>query len=445
MKKLIVLDVVGLTKNCLDRVSLPNISRLFENGFTSSMTPPFPAVTCTVQATITSGYYPSQHGIISNGFFDRTTNQVSFWEQPAGLVEKERIWDVLKKSNPKIKIAVLFWQNSLYINSDIVITPKPIHLENQMVMWCYSKPAGYYEEIAESLGEFDLSSYWGPFASIKSSEWIINAALYTIKKHAPDLTLVYLPHLDYAAQKYGPDSDEFRTSLVELDNLVGKMINEIDSLSIQDTEIMLLSEYGFSKVNKSLSPNIILRNEGLLSTRTIVRKEYIDYEYSKAFAMVDHQIAHLFIKPSFEDRVSSVLKQIEGISRILDKKEQEQLKINHPKSGELIICAEDDAWFNYYWWNDAKSAPSFAYTVDIHRKPGYDPLELFLDPATKGISLDTNLIRGSHGIISKSDSLPILAMTNNNSSNEKINATQIAPTISKFFGVEQNFPSNPIF
>ncbi len=444
MKKLIVLDVVGLTKSCFDKVSLPNISKLFEKSTIHSIIPSFPAVTCSVQATITSGYNPSQHGIISNGFFDRTTNQVSFWEQPSALVEKERIWDILKKANPEIKIAVLFWQNSLYINSDIVITPKPIHLENQMIQWCYSKPVGYYEEIAKSLGEFELLSYWGPFASIKSSKWIVDAAIYTMKKHAPDLTLVYLPHLDYAAQKHGPDSDEFRTSLIELDNLVGKMINELESFNIyKDIEIMLLSEYGFSKVGRSLSPNIILKNEGLLSTRTIAGKEYIDYEYSKAFAMVDHQIAHIFIKPGFEDKVSSVLRQTKGIAKILNKKEQEQLGINHPKSGELVLCAENDTWFNYYWWNDVNNAPSFVHTVDIHRKPGYDPLELFFDPVTKGISLDTNLIKGSHGIIS--NDLPILAMTNDNSSDKEINATQIAPTISKFFGVTHSFPSKPIF
>lgn len=446
--KLIVFDVVGLTKSHLVQMKLPNISRLFQNGFVASIVPPFPAVTCTVQATITSGYHASDHGIISNGFFDRATNQVSFWEQSAAMVEKPRVWDILKKTNPKLKTAVLFWQNSLYANSDIVITPKPLHLENQMIMWCYSKPVGYYEEIAEKIGEFDLKWYWGPFSSIKSSEWIINAALYTIEKEKPDLTLVYLPHLDYAAQKYGPDSNEFRQSLLEIDKLIGKMLVELEKLHLYgDMEFMLLSEYGFNKVSNSVSPNIILRDKGFLSTRIIAGKEYIDYEYSKAFAMVDHQIAHVFIKPGFEDEVKSILKRTEGIEKILDKNEKEQYKINHPKSGELIICAENNTWFNYYWWNDVKYAPSFTFTVDIHRKPGYDPLELFLDPTTKRISHNTRLIKGSHGIVKNEvDSLPIFAISTNQSvKSDSFNSTQIAPTICRFFGVSNTFPEKPIF
>ena len=181
MKKLLVIDVVGLTKNNLEKLSLPNISKILENDFCSSMIPSFPAVTCSVQATLTSGYNPSEHGIISNGYYDRNSKIVSFWEQPESLVEKPRLWDILKKANPNLKTAVLFWQNSLYINSDIVITPKPIHHENKLEMWCYSKPVNYYEEIAEELGEFNLSWYWGPLSSLKSSQWILNAAQYTIK------------------------------------------------------------------------------------------------------------------------------------------------------------------------------------------------------------------------------------------------------------------------
>jgi len=444
MKKLIVLDVVGLTKSHLNQLPLSNISRLFENGFISSMIPPFPAVTCTVQASITSGYYPSQHGIISNGFFDRKTNQVLFWEQAASLVEKERIWDILKKVNPNFKTAVLFWQNSLYTNSDIVITPKPIHLENQMVMWCYSKPQGYYEKIAKNIGEFDLSTYWGPFASLRSSEWITKATLYTIKHHDPDLILVYLPHLDYAAQKFGPQSNEFKNSLLELDNLVGIMINELkDQRVFGEIDFMLLSEYGFSKVNKSISLNVALRNAGLLSVRNIDGKEYIDYEYSKAFAMVDHQIAHVFIKPNFEDRVKSIFQKTEGVGQILSKKDQIKRKINHKKSGELILCAEENSWFNYYWWNDIKKAPAFAFTVDIHRKPGFDPLEMIIDSKTKKISQDTGLIKGSHGLVlDKADSLPIFAMSSKPSTKiDQINVTQIAPAIANFFGISIGFPN----
>jgi len=448
MKKLIVLDVVALTKMHLSDVLVPNISKIFEKGFFAPMIPSFPAVTCSVQASMTSGFYPSDHGIISNGFYDRKTKLVSFWEQYGSLVEKPRVWSILKQKNPNLKTAVLFFQNSLYIDSDIVITPKPIHLDNKMVMWCYSKPVGYYEEIVKSIGEFDLSSFWGPFSSLKSSKWIMNAAKHTIKTHHPDLMFVYLPHLDYAGQKFGPQSNEFEKSLIELDNLIGDLLEFLDSDNLQDQyDIMIVSEYSFEKVNKSLSPNVILRDEGLLTIRNIEGKEYLDLENSKAFAMVDHQIAHVFVKPGIEEKATKIFKKYDdSISEILDKKAQKNQNILHRRSGDLILSAQDSSWFNYYWWKEKERAPDFAFKVDIHRKPGFDPLELFIDSSSKTISQDVSLIKGSHGLVKTKDenNLPVCGLSIlPKEIPDLINVTQIAPTILNILGHGNGFPSKP--
>ena len=437
MKKLIVLDVIGLTRSDFQKNNLKNLLQIFENGILSSMLPSFPAVTCSIQASLTTGFYPSEHGIVSNGLYDRETKIVSFWEQSDALVKKPRIWSTIKKLNSNFKTAVLFWQNSLYTNSDIVITPKPIHLENKIVMWCYSKPVNLYEELVEEFGEFDLKQYWGPFVSIKSSEWIIKSAEHTLEKYKPDLIFVYIPHLDYAAQKFGPDSNEFKHSLKELDDLIGKFLVFLSSnFQKNEYEIILHSEYGFNNVNQSISPNTILRDKGLLSTRKISGSEYIDFEHSKAFAMVDHQIAHIFTKLGYENDVKQCFHHNDGIDEILDKQAQEKMQINHHNSGELILCAKQNSWFNYYWWKEEKFAPPFSFNVDIHRKPGYDPLELFIDPKTKRISHDTSLIKGSHGIFDKDnlDKLPIFGTSfEPNLKNNPINIIQVAPTIQGFF------------
>ena len=199
MKKIIVLDIPGLVGANIDKNKTKNISKIIENNH-SALIPTFPAVTCSAQSSILTGMYPSEHGIIANGYYDKTYKEIHFWDQPSKLVKKPQIWDVLKEKNYKIKTAVLFWQNTLFAKSDIVITPKPLHLENNFVMWCYSKPENFYEEIVKEIGEFDLKWYWGPFASIESSKWIINATKITIKNHSPDLLLTYIPHLDYAGQ-----------------------------------------------------------------------------------------------------------------------------------------------------------------------------------------------------------------------------------------------------
>ena len=281
MKKLIVLDIVGLSKKHYDQIKPKNISKILEHGSVSSFQPSFPAVTCSVQASIFSGTYPSEHGIISNGYYDQILKHVSFWEQSSNLVNSPRIWDILKQNMPDFKSGLLFLQNSLYANSDVVITPKLVGLEYSKIYLATSE--NFYEKISESLGNFDLKSYWGPFSSIKSSNWIINSAKKTIETHKPDLLITYLPHLDYASQKFGPESNEFRESVIELDNLLGDFLLFLDQDFKNEYEIIDLIQTGpyavFFSAEKC-KENGKLRIEG---------KDYIDYELSKAFAMVDHQ------------------------------------------------------------------------------------------------------------------------------------------------------------
>src|SRR5918997_5042659 len=393
----ILLDVVGLEQKHLDSCLVPNIAKVTENGEVAKLEPTFPAVTSTVQSSILSGKYPREHGIIANGLYDRSTFNVSFWEQSSSLVQTQRIWDSVKQENTK-KTAVLFWQNTMYANSDIVVTPRPIHLDDKMVMWCYSKPVGYYEKLKEKFGEFNLASYWGPFASPKSSEWIANAAEHTLEGERPNFLFVYIPHADYSAQRFGKTTVQVRDDLKKADEIVGRLVQKVSDLGIRDeTQFIIISEYAFNDVKAAVPLNLVLRDAGLLSIRTIHEKEYLDFEYSKAFAMVDHQVAHVYIKNGYERETRKALENTEGVEKILDSSGKKELAIDHERSGELIAISARDRWFSYYWWYDENRAPDFAGKVDIHRKPGYDPVELFIDQKTKSIPLDARLVKGSHG------------------------------------------------
>ncbi len=399
IKHVIVIDIVGLEEKHLTSGLLPTISTLTEKGESSKMKPVFPAVTSTVQTSFLSGEYPNRHGIISNGFMDRQTYNVSFWEQYNSLVQVPRIWDFIKNKNNNFKTAVLFWQNTLYANSDIIITPRPLHLENEMKMWCYSKPVGYYEQIVEQIGEFDLSSYWGPFASSLSSEWITKAAQYTIENSKPNFMFTYIPHIDYSGQRFGKNSHQVSDDLVLADSIVEKIIDSTKKSKIyENTQFIIFSEYSFNEVNGAIPINIILRNHGLLNVRKIGEKEYVDFEFSKAFAVVDHQIANIYIKSPLEkEKIVNILKNISDIDIIITEKEKKSFKIDHERAGDILVVANRDKWFSYYWWYDENMAPSFTRMVDIHRKPGYDPLELFLDTKKRSIPFDTGLLKGSHG------------------------------------------------
>lgn len=376
-KPVVILNVVGLAPQ--HQRAMTSLAK-----FTwRPMLPSFPAVTCSVQTTLLTGTKPEDHGIVGNGWFDRDTREVKFWEQSDSLVQQPRIWDML----PKLKTAVLFWQHSMFINAEVVVTPRPIHSHHKLIQWCYSKPPGYYEDLKSEISGFKLQSYWGPLAGIASSRWIARAAQATWRRHKPNLMLVYLPHLDYASQKFGPDQPQ---ALQEIDAVVGELLAEFG----KEASVIVCSEYSLSPVNGALYPNRALRQAGLLRVREIAGREYLDFELSDAFAVVDHQIAHIYCKPDAIEAARAALERVGAAS---------VPRLAHPRAGELVAVAPRDKWFAYYWWSDWNKAPDFAHSVDIHRKPGYDPCELWFDwprtlrslhPAT---ATKPELVRGSHG------------------------------------------------
>ncbi len=396
---LFVINVAALAPQYLDNLEeLPAFSRLIKNGKQARMKPVFPCLTLPCQASLTTGTYPNRHGIIANGFFDRDRLEVSFWDQYRSLLEARPFWERLKEAKPKLKTAVLCWQNTLYGTADIIVTPKPMHTDDGLIQWCYSKPVGLYEDLARKLGTFDLMHYWGPMASPKSSQWIMNAAISILKTHRPNLMMIYLPLLDYNSQRFGPDDPRLLADLKIIDELIGQFIDELTNLGIKDeSTVAVLSEYSLSEVCGAIVPNLLLRRAGFLNIREIGGREYLDIEMSRAFAMVDHQIAHIYVENGYEKEVKDLLEGIDGVAQVLDKEQQTTYQVNHRRTGELLAITAPDRWFAYYWWDNPEKAPDFAHSVDIHRKPGYDALELFFDPEKKNIPTDTTLIRGSHG------------------------------------------------
>jgi predicted AlkP superfamily pyrophosphatase or phosphodiesterase len=394
MKKkiVIVVNAVGLSPALLERKDLlPRISNLAAEGTYRPMEPSFPALTSSVQATLLSGKPPADHGIVGNGWFFRDSMRPEFWRQENGLVRGPRIFDIARERDSRARVAVLFWQNSKYIDADVVISPSPLHAGNRLVEWCYSKPPGLYEELSEKIGPFNLSDYWGPLAGEGSSQWISSASLSLLEgTDPPDMLLAYLPHLDYVSQRHGPDSAEALDQLPVLDGMVGRFIDFIEGYGRSNATLFVVSEYGLVPV---------LREANLLSVREIGGGEYIDFELSQAFAVVDHQIAHIYCRdPESENRAQEVLSCVEGVASVLDGDGKQALEVNHPRSGDLILLAETDSWFHYKYWAGDSRAPFFAGSVDIHNKPGYDPCELFFDPASKAIPTDPALVKGSHGL-----------------------------------------------
>ena len=417
---LIVLNVVGLSPYMIGE-NTPNINKLLATGYTKQpLGVEFPAVTTTAQSAMLTGKQANQHGIVGNGWYFHELAEVGFWKQANQLVQSDKIWDALKAKNPKLKVSKLFWWYNMYANVDNSITPRPHYLaDGAKVFDLYSSPAGLHQTIEADIGTFPFFNFWGPKAGIGASQWIAKAAIKEFAINKPDLQLVYLPHLDYCLQKFGPQHTSIPSEIQAIDQVVGSII---DAHKNSAANFLIVSEYGITAVNKTVHINKILREKGYINVRKTLTFENLDCGASTAFAVADHQCAHVYLNDlSKLDEIKTLLQNTDGIEQVLDKNEQKLLGINHERSGDLVGISQADAWFSYYFWLDDKCAPDFARTVDIHRKVGYDPLEMFVDPDIKFpiariaqrvlkkklgfrylmdvIGFDTSLIKGSHGRI----------------------------------------------
>jgi predicted AlkP superfamily pyrophosphatase or phosphodiesterase len=415
-RPVVVLDVVGLTPRHL--AHMPVLSAFADAGSTARLDTVFPAVTCSVQSSLLTGLPVREHGIVGNGWYFRDLGEVLFWRQHNGLVQGEKVWDAARRADPGFRVANLCWWYAMGAGTDLTLTPRPVyHADGRKSPDCYTVPPSLRTELTAEFGAFPLFTYWGPRAGIASSRWIAAAAERVLCVDRPDLSLVYLPHLDYGLQRYGPAGPEAARAAGELDGVLAPLLR---TAARADAIVVVLSEYGITPVSRHVPLNRVLRREGLLRVYEQAGMEYLDPWTSRAFAVADHQVAHVYVADRSDvDKVKGLLAAVPGVAQVLDAAGKADYAVDHERAGELVCVAEQDSWFSYYYWLDDARAPDFARTVEIHRKPGYDPAELFLDPADRMVKakaaaallrkavglrysmsvvpLDPSCVRGSHG------------------------------------------------
>jgi predicted AlkP superfamily pyrophosphatase or phosphodiesterase len=417
MQKTAVLNIVGLTPALLGE-HMPFLTEWASTGAQASIEPVLPAVTCSVQSTYLTGEMPSEHGIVGNGWYFRDECEVKFWRQSNKLVQAPKIWEEARERDSEFTCANLFWWYNMYSSVDVAVTPRPMYpSDGRKIPDVYTQPSELRFHLQEKLGQFPLFEFWGPNTSIHSSEWIAEAAKHVDEQFDPTLSLVYLPHLDYNFQRLGPQDPEVAGDLREIDRVCEDLISFYEA---RDANVVVLSEYGITTARRGVSLNRILREEGYIEVREELGRELLDAGACGAFAVADHQLAHIYVRDREEiRRVRQLIESAPGVDRVLGAEGKAEVGLDHPRSGELVALAEPDAWFTYYYWMDDERAPDFARTVAIHDKPGYDPVELFVDPeilfpkmkagyrlAQKKlgfrylmdlIPLDPSLVGGTHG------------------------------------------------
>ena len=422
MHKTLVLLVVGLSRRLLGP-NTPHLSAFLARGGWRSLQTVVPAVTCTAQSTLLTGLLPSGHGAVANGWYFRDQAEVWLWRQSNRLISGEKVWEAGKKRDSAFTCANMFWWYNMYSSVDISATPRPMYpADGRKIPDHYAEPPDLRDELNQLLGTFPLFKFWGPMTSIDASAWIARATQHVRRTRAPMLTLCYLPHLDYGLQKWGPDPHDARIAqdLRDIDAVAGELI---DAAERDGDRVIVVSEYGIVPVREAVHINRALRQADLIRVRNEMGHELLDPGASRAFAVADHQVAHVYVRHDNDiPAVKRLLESVDGVARVLDLEGKQAMGLDHPRSGELVALSAPDRWFSYYWWLDDAKAPDYARTVDIHRKPGYDPMELFVDPAIALPKLkvaqrllarrlgfrnlldvtpisDTSMLKGSHGLI----------------------------------------------
>ncbi len=409
MHATVVLNVVGLTPSLL-----PHAPTLRSLGVQTRLRPVLPAVTTSVQSSMLTGLPVGGssggggHGIVGNGWYDRERCEIRFWERSNRLVQGEKVWETAKQRDAAFTCANLFWWYNSYSTCDYIVQARPIYkADGRKIPDCYSEPYSLRDRLQSELGTFPLFKFWGPLADITSTRWIAEAAKRVFDWHSPTLSLVYLPHLDYPLQKLGPGHPDIPKHVALVDEVVRDLVHHFHR---RDVRVIVVSEYGIEMATDAIDINRHLRQAGLLRVRDEDGHEMLDPGASDAFAVADHQVAHVYRKPGTwidMGEYARLFGDIPGVARVEH--------IDHERAGDFVLVAQPGHWFTYDYWLDEAKAPDFARTVAIHRKPGYDPRELFseatrLEVAWKlakrklgfrqlldVVPLDTALVRGTHG------------------------------------------------
>ncbi len=429
-----VLNVVGLTPRLLGP-QMPRLTQAAQAGGLIRVQPVLPAVTCTAQSTYLTGLPPAAPGAVANGWFDRELAEHHFWKQSNRLVHGEKLWETCRArvaaGTPAATFtcAKLFWWYNMYSTADWSITPRPMYpADGRKVFDVASHPLSIRDAIKRDLGPFPFPAFWGPMAGLASSTWIAKSAEWIEERHRPDLSLVYLPHLDYNLQRLGPDDPRIAEDCRAIDGVAGGLM---DFYAQRGVRTVVLSEYGITAVRRAIALNRLFRAQGWLTIKDELGLELLDCGASRVFAIADHQIAHIHVNdPALLTPARALLERTDGVARVLGAEGKRAAGLDHARSGDLVAFSAEDAWFSYYYWDDDARAPDFARCVDIHRKYGYDPVELFLGaskPAVVAkllrkklgfrglmdvIPLDASLVKGSHGTCPKNpDEWPVLIGT----------------------------------
>lgn len=381
-RKLLVLNVATLHPAAV-RAHTSHLRGLAESGSLRDLQTAFPSLSCSSHATMLTGQPPSAHGIVGNGWYDRDYAKIFMWQRSSHMVGGETLWEAARKRQPGLRCANLFWRYCADSSCDTIVTERPAYwASGRKTFDFHTTPAGLHDELKARFGNLPFQRFWGPMAGVGSTQWILNVAHHIMSQQAPELLLVYAPFLDYDAERFGPQSPQWIQALQRMDR---EVVFLLEAARAEGRDIAIVSDYGWCAVQRPILINRALRQAGLLEVERLPNGERLEAGSSRAFAVVDNQVAHVYVA-NREDLASvrTLLEDLDGVDQVLDRDGQAALGIDHARSGDLVAISDASSWFAYPYWLEPEAAPDFEHCIAIFDKIGWDPTEILLRPGLGG-------------------------------------------------------------
>ena len=403
----VLVSIPGLRPR--DLRHMPGLRSLVAAGDQAPLVPSFPCASWPVQANLLTGQLPRRHGVIASGCYHRQQGDVELWNSSSDIVSAPMIWDTLRDHHPELISAAWFPMVAGSCRSNYVCSTQSHYLQQPDEQdACDTRPGQLYNTLRHELGSIPQADAGQTEMQFDTSAWMARSASRVAHSVQPHLFYLSFSHLLETAQQHGPDSPNTRDALAELDRALGILIDGFQSAYEGRNLLWLVtSEFVITPVDHVSYPNRRLREAGLLEVKNLADGEHLDLDNSLAWAFVDHQYAHVYVK----DSTSSIIREVTrlftreaGIDQVLCGPELADLHLDHPRSGEVVLISSPNSWQAYYWWMEDAHAPQFArQPTGSIMKPAIDPLELYADRRDGTIPLNTKLIQGSYGAPASTD------------------------------------------
>jgi len=345
----LIICVDGLPAYLLNDPSAPlsNIRALAKTGTTAEgMSVSNPSVTWPNHTSMVTGATPRKHGVLFNGVLERGSVGLPVRVDPkrdkADLVRIPTLYDILHKE--KLSTAGINWpctRNSGTLDIDVPDSPDMFQHSTPSFLASMKEAGLLDDETREGFSKL------GP--SARDQFWT-RATCHAIRTLKPRFTLLHLLNCDALHHRHGPQTWAGYAAVGYADSCVGEVLRAVAEAGLTDkTTVFIVADHGFMSIPKTIQPNVLLRQEGLLT----VENDKIATARAQVIPEGGIGMLYLTVPETAEadrKKVIELFRGQEGIERVLEPKDYAEHGLPQPdeyrQMADLILVGKDGYGFN---------------------------------------------------------------------------------------------------